>query len=178
MDALREQIKKSMQETVDSRAQQEFEQKSLDAVVEISDVQYPPVLKKREIERIVRDDVKNFPDGAKGFERYLKSINKTTEDYEKEIDEIANKRLLRAIVLGKIAEDQAVKVEDSEIDAEIDRMVTGSEKEEDLRKFFNLPQSRDSISETLLTQKAIKALIDITGGKAAEEQVKEDTNGN
>jgi len=166
MEALRAQIKKSMQETIDARSQQEFEQKSLDAAVEQSEVQYPPILKKREIERIVRDDVKNFPDGAKGFERYLKSINKTTEDYEKEIDEIADKRLHRAIVLGRIAEEEGVKVEESEIDAEIDRMVAGSEKEQDLRNFFNLPQSRESISETLLTQKAIKALTDITGGEA------------
>jgi trigger factor len=167
--ALKEQIKKSMQETVDARGRQEFEQKSLDSAVDLSDVQYPPIMKTREIERIVRDDVKNFPDGVKGFERYLKSVNKTPDDYQKEIDEIANKRLLRAIVLGKIAEEEGVKVEEPEIDAEIERMVAGSEKQEDLRTFFNLPQSRDSINETLLTQKALKVLTDITGGNAAAE---------
>ncbi|HAV10478.1 MAG TPA: trigger factor [Dehalococcoidia bacterium] len=168
--ALKEQIKKSMQETVDARGRQEFEQKSLDSAVDMSDVQYPPIMKQREIERILREDVKNFPDGVKGFERYLKSINKTSDDYPKEIDEIAHKRLRRAIVLGKIAEEEGVKVEEQEIDAEIERMVSGSERQEDLKKFFNLPQSRDSISETLLTQKALKVLTDITSGNAAESK--------
>ncbi len=167
--ALKGQIKKSMQETVDARGRQEFEQKSLDSAVEMSDVQYPPIMKKREIERIVRNDVKNFPDGVKGFERYLKSIDKTPDDYQREIEEIANRRLLRAIVLGKIAEEEGVKVEEPEIDAEIERMVSGSENQEDLKNFFNLPQSRDSISETLLTQKALKVLTDITSGNAAAE---------
>ena len=79
-----ETLKKTIRDNLTSRSEEmnrmEFEQKVVDAVVEQSEVIYPPVLVENEINRMLEEEARRFKDGIKGMEEYLATMNKTIPD--------------------------------------------------------------------------------------------------
>jgi trigger factor len=125
------------------------------------------VLADREIDRLLSDEARQFTEGITGLENYLKTLNKTMEDHREELRPMANRRVIRSLVLGKIAEAENIEVADSEIDAEIERMVKDADKQADeMRKFFSLQQARESIKQFLLGRKTIERLLQIATGSS------------
>jgi trigger factor len=163
--SLREQIASNLKARVEERARLELEQKAVDAAVELSEVEYPPVLAEREIDRLLSDEARQFTEGITGLENYLKTLNKTMDDHREELRPMANRRVVRSLVLGKIAEAEKIEVGDSEIDAEIEKMVKDADKQADeMRKFFSLPQARESIKQFLVGRKTVDRLVQIATG--------------
>lgn len=167
MASLREQITSGLKVRSEERAQMELEQKAVDAVVELSEIEYPPILVERGIDRLLNDEARNFPEGAKGMEDYLRSLNKTIGDHREELRPMATRRVVRSLVLEKIAEAENIEVSDSEIDNEIDKMVKDSgQKDEELRKFFSLVQARESVKQALINGKTLVRLVEIATSSA------------
>jgi trigger factor len=165
-----ESLKNKISENLKSRSEEmnrmEFEQKVVDTVVEQSEVIYPPVLAENEINRMLEEEARRFKDGIKGMEEYLATINKTMEEHRDELKPIAETRVVRSLVLTDIAEKEDVKVEESEIDEEIENMVKDAgEQTEDMRTFFNYPQTRKSIEQYLIGRKTIDKLVKIASGQ-------------
>jgi trigger factor len=160
--SLKEQIASNLKARAEERARLETEQKAVDAAVELSEVEYPPVLAEREIDRLLSDEARQFTEGITGLENYLKTLNKTMDDHREELRPMANRRVIRSLILGKIAEAEKIEVDDSEIDAEIEKMVKEADKQADeMRKFFSLPQARESIKQFLLGRKTVERLVQI-----------------
>jgi len=141
--SMREHISTNLEARGEEKARLEFEQKVIDSAVELSEVEYPPVLIDREIDRLLNEEAGNFVEGARGLENYLRSINKTIDDHREELRPVASQRALRSLVLEKVAEAEKVEVSVSEIDDEIEKMVKDAgEQAEGMRKLFNSPQAR------------------------------------
>jgi len=163
--SLREQIASNLKARAEERARLELEQKAVDAAVGLSEVEYPPVLAEREIDRLLSDEARNFTESITGLENYLRSLNKTIDDHREELRPIANRRVVRSLVLGKIAEAEKIEVDDSEIDAEIEKMAKDADKQADeIRRFFSLPQARESIKQFLVGRKTVERLVRIATG--------------
>ncbi|MBM3142374.1 MAG: trigger factor [Chloroflexi bacterium] len=163
--SLREQIASNLKARAEERARLELEQKAVDAAVELSEVEYPPILVEREIDRLLSDEARNFTEGITSLENYLRSLNKTIDDHREELRPMANRRVVRSLVLGKIAEAEKIEVDDSEIDADIEKMVKDADKQADeIRKFFSLPQARESIKQFLVGRKTVERLVQIATG--------------
>jgi len=106
------------------------------------------------------------------LEDYLKSINKTEEQWHEELRPVATKRVTRSLVLGKVAEEEKIEVTEPEIDAEIENMLKNiKDKKEDLQKALNTPPSRESILRVLLTRKTINRLVEIAKGSEKNAEV-------
>jgi len=102
-----------------------------------------------------------FQRGNQSLEDYLKSANKTEEQLREDLKPSAEHRVIHSLVLGKVADDEKIEVTDAEIDAEIEEMTKNSnEKKEELVKFLNEPQMRESISRTILTRKTVEKLTE------------------
>jgi len=163
--SLREQIASNLKARAEERARLELEQKAVDAAVGLSEVEYPPVLAEREIDRLLNDEARQFTEGITGLENYLRSLNKTIDDHREELRPMANRRVVRSLVLGKVAEAEKIEVADSEIDAEIEKMVQDAGKQaEEVKKLFSLPQARDSIKQFLVGRKTVERLVQIATG--------------
>ncbi len=166
MASIREQISSNLKARAEERARLELEQKAVDAAVELSEVEYPPVLVDREIERLLKDEARHFSEGISGLDSYLKTIGKTLEGHVEEVRPVASQRVIRSLVLGKIAEAEKVEVTDSEIDEEIEKMVKDADKEaEDMKRFFSLPEARESIKQFLTGRKTVERLVQIATEK-------------
>ncbi len=160
--SLREELASNLKARAEERARLELEQKAIDAAIELSEVEYPPILAESEIERLLSEEARHFTDGITGLDNYLKSIDKTLEGHVEELRPAASRRVVRSLVLGKVAETEKMEVADSEVDAEIEKMVKDADKEaEEARKLFDLPQARESIKQFLIGRKTVDRLVQI-----------------
>lgn len=142
----------------------ELRQKALDALVEISEVNYPSILEEEEITGLLRDEAQRF--GFKELADYLKKTSKTEEELKQELRPIAKKRLIQGLVLEKSAEEEKIEISSSEVDNKVDEIVNDAEDKERARQFFSLPQVRQSIEQSLRTQKTMDRLSQIAIGNA------------
>jgi trigger factor len=162
VDSLKEQVSSNLKLRVEEQARTDFEEKVIDAVVELTQVEFPPILVESEINRMLNQ---RFQRGSQTLEDYLRSINKTEEELREELNPLATKRVTRSIVLGKVAEEEKIEVNDSDIDIEIENMTqSAAEKKDEMRNVLNTPQFRESIEQTLFTRKTIQRLTEIAEG--------------
>jgi hypothetical protein len=73
------------------------------------------------------------------------------------------------LVLGKVVELEEIEVEEADIEAEIDRLVTSFQSDADkesARKVFDNPVGRQRIKLDLISDKAIERLMAIAKGEA------------
>jgi len=162
---LREQISTSLKQRTEERARLDLEQKAIDAIIGSSEIEYPPILVERAIDRLLSEEAENFQDGFGGLERYLQSINKTLEAHRDELKPVATDRVVRTLIVESVADAEGIDVDGSEIDMEIDKMTKGSgEQFEEMKKFLNLSQSRDSVKRYLRNKRAMERLVQIATG--------------
>jgi trigger factor len=163
--SLRQQVQSNLKTRAEDRARAEFEQTAIDKLIEVSKVEYPPFLVEREIDRLLNEEARHFAEGVTGLENYLRTLNKTMDGHKEELRPMAGKRVVRSLVLGKLAESETIEVQDSEIDAEVEKMAQDADKEaDDVRKLFSLPQARESIKQFLIGRKSLERLVEIVKG--------------
>ena len=144
----------------------DLEERVMEAAADTAQVEFPPVLVEMEIDRLLSQRIRRWQRGGDGLEEYLKSIDKTEEEIREELRPLATKQTNWSLVLGEIAEKEKIKVNKPEIDAEIKNISKGAagDKKGELRKMLDTPQSRRSITQTLLTRKTIQRLMEIAKG--------------
>ncbi len=164
--SLREQIESNLKARAEERARAELEQTAVDKLLDLSELEYPPVLVEREIDRLLNEEARHFAEGVTGLEGYLKTLNKTMDDHRQELRPIATKRVVRSLALGSLSESEKIEVTESDIDAEVEKMAQDADKQaDDVRKLFSLPQPRESIKQFLTGRKALDRLVEIATGK-------------
>jgi trigger factor len=168
VDELREEVMKNLQLRNEDRVRMEFQEKLVEAAVEQSQINYPPILIEMEINRILNEQSRQLQMSGRSMEDYLRSINKTEEQLREELRPVAIKNIEASLTLGKIAEAEKTEVNDSEIDESLDNMAGSApeEKRDELRKMLDTPQTRESIKQSILTRKTIEKLADIAKGPA------------
>ncbi|MFC1915030.1 trigger factor, partial [Chloroflexota bacterium] len=173
LSALQEQVKTNMKLRAEDKARADFEEQLVDAVVDISELEFPPILVELEINRLINQQMQRWQAAGRSPEEYLSSIGKTEEELRKELRPSAARRVNWSLVLGDIAEKEKIEANDSEIDTEIENMMKGAgENKERLQQLMNTPQSRESLQNSLITRKTIQRLEEIAGGSKAKDKTK------
>jgi trigger factor len=162
LEDMRGKVAADLRTKAEARNRLELKQKALDNLVEISEVKYPPILEDEEIAGLLRNEAQRL--GFTEITDYLKRANKTEEEIKQELRPIAQKRLLHSLVLGKLAEEEKIEISSSEVDNKIAEMTNDAEDKEKARQFFSLPQIRQSIEQSLHTQKTMDQLLQIVIG--------------
>jgi len=171
VDELRQRITTDMNLRAEESAKRDFEAQAVDAVVELAELEYPPILLESEVHRLIDEQSTRLQMQGANLEQYLSSINKTEEELHEEMHPVAEKRVAQSLVLGKIAEEEKIEVNDSEVDAEIEEMTqNATENRDKLKDALNTPQTRDSIKQTLLTRKTLQLLTDIAQSKKEDKK--------
>jgi len=176
MKALRERIAADLKQRAEEKAEVALQDQAIEQAAKIAKVEYPPILEEVEIDQLISQRLRQWQKAGNGLEEYLKSINKTEEEIREELRPAAAKRTVWSLVLGEIAEQEKIKVDKADIDAEIKRTVAGvsANSRAEMGKLLNSPQSRMSIEQKLLTEKTVGRLMEIAkGAKAAKKEKKE-----
>jgi trigger factor len=164
MAALRKQLAKNLRSQAEQRAKEEFEEKVVDAVVDLSKVEFPPVLVESEIERLVEQQTNWLQQSGLGLEEYLSRIKKTEGELREETRPVAVKRVTRSLVLNKVAEAEKIEVSDEEINADLEKLVQGADNKAEMKERVSSPQVRGSMEQLLATQKTVQRLAEIAKG--------------
>ena len=176
LDSLRKQVSADLRLGAERKAKVDFEDRVMEAAVDIAQVEFPPILVETEIDRLMNQQLQRWQMSREGLEGYLKRVNKTEQELREELHPIATKRVTGSLVLGKIAEEAKIEVSDSEVGTEIKRLTKGdAEKDDELQKYLNAPQSRESIRQILITRKTIRRLMEIAEGSAVKTKTKVDS---
>ncbi len=163
LQSLRERITSDLNLRAVAKANADFEEHAVDAVVGMAEVEFPPILLEVETDRILNQ---TFRRGQQELDEYLKSVNKTDEELRKTMEPAATKNVTSSLVLGKVAEEEKIEVSESEIDTEIANMVVSAAEsnKDELMKALSIPQARQSIQRTLLSRKTVNLLVEIAKG--------------
>ena len=158
LEFLKERVTNNLKARAEAEARLKQEETALNALLDISRVEFPPVLVDREIERLLS-------------ERGNKTSKEAPPD-PKLVEEkrpVAIDNLRHSLALGKLVEIEKITVNPEEIDSEIEMLANSLQaKAEDIRKVFNTPEARRSISDRLLARKALSRLGDVASGKSEE----------
>jgi len=144
MDTLREQATADMRARAEDEARRNFEERVVEAVVDLAQVEFPPVLVEEGIKRLLDERLKQGQSGAQSLEEYLRQAKKTEAELREELRPLAVHRVTTSLVLGKVAETENIEASDAEIDAEV-QMLTGGvdeSKKDDMERVLSLPESR------------------------------------
>ncbi len=165
LKSLRKKVSTDLRLRAEEKARIDFEERVLEAIVDITELEFPPILVEMETDRLINQQLRRWQMGGKGLEEYLGSINKTEEELRQELNPLATKRVTQSLVLEKIAKEEKFEASDSEISAEIENMTkSATENKDELNKFLNTPQARKSIEQVLITRKTVQRLVEIANG--------------
>lgn len=161
--SIREETSKRLRQAAEERARIDFEERVINAAVEQSQVDYPPVLVEMEINRILNEQTRQLQITGRGMDDYLRSINKTAEQLREELRPVAMKNVTASLVIYKIAEAEKIEVGDSDIENGIEGMTRNAadDKKDEFRKLLDTPQTRESIKQSLMTRKTLERLVEI-----------------
>jgi trigger factor len=159
LNDLKEKIRTNLQSRVDEQARKEFENKLVGKLIEQSTLEFPPILVEKEVDHIINEESRNFQDGIKGLENYLKNAKKTMEEHRGDLRPGAENRVKAYLIISKIAEAENVIVNEDELNHAVENMVKGDEKRADnVKALFDLPQPRESLRETMVINKTMDLL--------------------
>ena len=164
LDLLQEKVSTNLRLRAEEKARMDFEQRVIEAVVDVTEIEFPQILVEMETDRLINQQLRRWQVGS--LEEYLSRVNKTEEELRKELNPLATKRVTQSLTLSRIAEEEKFEASDSEINTEIENMAkdTGEDKKDELNEYLNTPQVRRSIEQVLITRKTVQRLVEIAKG--------------
>ena len=186
LDSVKEKIAADLRSRKEMEAKNNLEEKAIKALVDLARAEFPDIMVQNEIDHLMSEQERHFGD-RHGLEDYLNRLKKTQEEFRNELRPMAERIVLRSLVLQRFAELEGVEVSAADIDAEVENMMQYA-SDEGVRRLFDSSSARESLRRNLFIRKAIDRLAEIaTAGEASvaseEESVvspakeEEDENG-
>ncbi len=177
LEALRSNIRESLTSQAENNARNELEQKSLEALCDVAVVNASPLLFERELEAMQADRERMLRQQGLDLPTYLRFMGKSADEFLDEMRPNAERRLVSALVMRKLAEVEAIEVSDEDVQSETDRLLglsSGDEEQDEanldsLREFLGSESTRDNIRSTLHSRRVMERLTDIAQGKLDED---------
>ena len=177
LEALRNSIRESLTSQAENSARNELEQKSLEALCEVAVVNASPLLYERELEAMQADRERMLRQQGLDLATYLRFMGKSADEFLDEMRPNAERRLVSALVMRKLAEVEEIEISDEDVQSETDRLLGLSSGDEDqdetnldsLREFLGSASTRDNIRSTLHSRRVMERLTDIAQGKLDED---------
>jgi len=166
LTSLREKVAADLTAEAEQRSLLELKQKVLDAVIERSSVDYPLILEEREIAYILEDEAQRL--GYTKVEDYLGRVNRTVDELKQEVRPVARKRVINTLILDKVAEEEKIEIASAEVDNKIDAMLKNVEDKEKGRQLLASARIKESIEQSLRTEKTVDQLVQIATGTKEE----------
>jgi trigger factor len=162
IEKLREAVKADLQQRAQETENKAFEERVLDALVDKSQIQYPPLLVDSEVDRLIQEYVDRVRNTTQNEEEFKAVLNMSSEEKLREsFRSQAEQRVKRNLVISKIIEAEKVDVGDAEVDLQIAALTAdaGTKLAEQMT-YLNKPENRDTLRWWLRTVKARKLLVD------------------
>ncbi len=161
--AVREQLK-SQKETEARRKLREDAQK---AATDLATVEIHPLLVEEEQDVMIRELKRTLEQNRISFNQYLAAMQKTEQEYRKEIEPEARERVKRDLTLDAIADAEHLEVSNAEVEQWVEILnILGGSGGRQIRYADLTPGQRANIEGSMRRDKAVGRLVEIaTEGK-------------
>ena len=177
LEELKSNIRESLTSQAENAARSDLEQKSLEALCDVAVVNASALLYERELEAMQADRERMLRQQGLDLATYLRFMGKSADEFLDEMRPNAERRLVSALVMRKLAEVEEIEISDEDVQSETDRLLglsSGDEEQDEsnldsLREFLGSESTRDNIRSTLHSRRVMDRLTDIAQGKLDED---------
>ena len=170
LDELTSHVKDRLSDEAETESTRELESKAIEALVELAEIDASELLYEREVENMQQERERMLRNQSLDMDTYLSYIGKTPEEFQEELRPTARERLTRFLVLRKLAETEELEVTEEDIQNEVDSLIeSAGENSEQMRRNLSSDAVRSNIGSSLLNQKIMGRIVDISQGITAEE---------
>jgi trigger factor len=164
LEDLKVKTRESLTKREETRINNEFKGKVVEAVVANTNVEVPAELTNREVEYQINRFAQQLQMQGISLEQYFQMTGQTLDKMREESREMAEKSVKTELVLSEITKAENIEVSNDEVNAEIDKMATmyGMDKEAllaDVRKSGNYARFIDETKYRLSHEKTIDLLV-------------------
>jgi trigger factor len=167
---LRDAVREDIIKVKERERQAQLEQQVLDRLIASHPFELPPSLIRQEQESMLRDQLANL-------QQY--NINFEGLDLQKMLDSVkprAEFRVRSRLLLEQIAQQEGITVEESEMEAALQRLADSSGRTvTQVRDFYREHNLMDSLRRQLRDEKAMKMIIDQANFGAAPAEARQES---
>ncbi len=156
LEDLSKAVSDSILENKKRRIRDELREKVIDAVIDQSKITLHPILIHEEVEEIMHQFSHLLERQRMSMEQYLMMMRKNREEYMKELEPEAEKRVKRHLVLDEVIKQESIQISPDEIEALFQAYAQAGQE---------LPRTDAQIralAVSYLREKAITRLIELT----------------
>ncbi len=163
VDDLREDVLKKINENFEERSKQAFERELSDALIEKAGLNVPPSMVDNYLNNILEDVKKQNSGEPLDEEKVLETYRPSAE-----------RNLRWYLIRKKIIDQEEIKFERKDIDAEIENLITRSpNSEKEIRRFYKKPSNRQRIEDDMIEKKILEYLDQFAKVKEVEVNTKD-----
>ena len=163
VDDLREDVLKKINENFEERSKQAYERDLSDALIKKAGLNVPPSMVDNYLNNILEDVKKQNSGEPLDEEKVLESYRPSAE-----------RNLRWYLIRKKIIDQEEIKFERKDIDAEIENLVTRSpNSEKEIRRFYKKPSNRQRIEDDMIEKKILEYLDQFAKVKEVEVNTKD-----
>jgi trigger factor len=164
-------VRKRLTQEADVEATREVESKTIEALVELASIEASEMLYEREMENMQRERERMLRNQSLDMDTYLSYIGKTSEEFQEELRPTARERLTRFLVLRKLAGLESIAVSPDEIQNEVNTIIeSAGDNAEEMRQNLSAEAVLNNIESSLLNQKLMTRLVEISQGITGYDQ--------
>ncbi|MBI4304965.1 MAG: trigger factor [Chloroflexi bacterium] len=160
LEQLREKVRSELEKRAAEEHRNKLEQKALDAIVDATRFEIPPLMVDHETEHLLVDQHEALSRYKLSFRDYMQSVGKTGDQVVNETRDSALRRVKRALALQELVKAEGVTATDEEIDGEIAKLRASARTPQEIAALQS-EQTRNNVRSMLLRQKALGQLVEI-----------------
>ena len=161
LEALRAEVRVALARASDEKANAEYRDLVVTALVEDAQLDLPPVLIEREADHILNEQFGFLENNNIRPEDYLASIGRTEDELRQEAETEAARRVRRSLTLSRVAEIENVEATEAEVSERFNLMYAGARLKRRERR-----SRRESLGRALKIEKTVETLVSFAKGES------------
>jgi trigger factor len=163
---LRAKIKSLMEQASEQAADTEVRNNVVDKVIENAKVDFPGIMVAEGIEERMETLAEQLKKRQLSVEDYLKYRSCSLEELRAEYEEQAKKELKSSLVLGEVISKEELKIEDSDVEAELEAMANENRVPvETIKAYLDRTKGMTGVRNRILTKKVVDFLVEASNIK-------------
>lgn len=168
VQGLRDLLRARMQQEVEARVRQAYEEKVIDALLQGATIDVPSSLIEHELQHLVGDLTESLSRRGLTLQRYLQATEKTEQQMLDELRPSAERRIRTELAIDEFSRQEGVKPVQEEIDREVENVVRRLQLDDArVREWLGEQGRFDSLVTALRRRQALARLVAIARGDAA-----------
>lgn len=172
LEDLRKDIRKNLEEQAQKQADDQYKDRLLAKLVEVSETEAPKTLVQEQVEAMRGDLLRNLKARKMELEDWLKAQGKKKDEWEKDIREAAERRVISSIVVQRLGEEMKIEISDKDIEDQLEQMRQAYAKSLEALKEIDNPRTKANIYNRLRIEAIMDKLVGINKPKAKVVDVK------